>query len=633
MKDKKTPEISEKEELELLRQRMQNNKRPGGPGGPGPRGPHGAMIKEKPKNAGKTIKRLIAYIGKSKFIVISLIAIVILVTLLSLAAPALQKNAIDAISFAGENGVRVDFEKLTGILIILCGVYALTSGLNFFSGILAANLSQKTVYNMRNDLFAKISYLPIKFTDTHRHGDIMSRMTNDVENISNTISQSVSSLFSGVIMLVGAISMMLYYSPIMTVVAVVTVPLTVVVSGVMSKFMRKYFVRQQKILGSINAHSEEMVTGYKTVMAYGKEKEAREKFKKLSTELRTTGIKANIAGGVMGPLMNFIHNLGFLLVALTGGILAIKGTITVGTIQSFIQYSKQLSRPINEIANQYAAILTAIAGAERVFEIMDAEIESDPDAFVLNVEDVKGNIRFDDVCFSYVKDEPVIKNFTLDVKQGQRIAIVGRTGSGKTTLVNLLTRFYEVDSGSISIDGVDIKNYTRQSLRKSIAIVLQDTILFSDTIRSNIKYGKLEASDEEMKKAAATANADIFIERLPEDYNTVLAESGRNLSQGQRQLLSISRAVLADPKILILDEATSSVDTRTEMQIQEAMLSLMEGRTSLIIAHRLSTIRTADKIIVLKDGNIAESGNHDELLEKKGIYYDLYQTQFAGIAT
>ncbi len=593
----------------------------------GPRGgPNRNMIREKPKHMGATLKRLISYIGSSKYIVMALMLFTLLSTVFNLAGPTLQGNAIDHI--AERNG-----DKLLTTLILLACTYISSSVISFFSSICAAKLSQKTVYTMRSDLFRKISYLTIRYTDTHRHGDIMSRMTNDVENISNSISQSISSLFSALIMLVGTLSVMLYYSWQLTLVSIVTIPLTIFSSTLIARLMRKFFVRQQRLLGSLNGHIEEMVTGYKTVVAYGREESAVEEFSSISHELRVTGIKANITGGIMGPTMNIINNIGFLLIVFAGATLVLGGSITIGTIQTFILYSKQFSRPINEIANQYSSIMTAIAGAERVFEIMDADTENPKEKEQLNPADVKGQISFNHIDFSYVEGEPVLRDFNLEVKSGQRIAIVGRTGSGKTTLVNLLTRFYDIDKGEILLDGRDIRGYSRQSLRSSIAIVLQDTILFSDTIAANIRYGNLNASEADLRQAAETANADIFIDRLPEGYETVLNESGSNLSQGQRQLLSIARAVLANPKILILDEATSSVDTRTEMEIQSAMLNLMKNRTSLIIAHRLSTIRDADLIIVLADGHIVESGNHDSLLEQKGVYYDLYQTQFAGIET
>ncbi|MBQ2707876.1 MAG: ABC transporter ATP-binding protein, partial [Clostridia bacterium] len=511
--------------------------------------------------------------------------------------------------------------------------YIASSLLSYLQGITAAKLSQNTVCTMRGDLFSKIAYLPIRYTDTHRHGDIMSRMTNDVENISNSVSQSIASLFSGVITLVGALVMMIWYSPVLTVVAMITIPLTLLVSTKLSKFMRKYFVEQQKLLGQLNGHIEETVTGYKTVMAYGKEDASVAEFSRIAAEYRKVGIRANIWGGIMGPCMNMIGNLGYLLVAAIGGWLSLTGAISIAAIQAVLQYSKQFTRPINEIANQYAQILTAIAGAERVFDIMESGAEIDEGKNPITVDDIRGDISFKDMYFSYVEGEPVLKGFNLDVKQGQKIALVGATGSGKTTVVNLLTRFYDVDSGSISIDGVNINDISKSTLRKAIAIVLQDTVLFSDTIANNIRYGKLDATDEELRRAAATSNADNFVERLPEGYETVLSESGSDLSQGQRQLLSIARAVLADPKILILDEATSSVDTRTEMHIQSAMVALMKNRTSLIIAHRLSTIRDADKIVVLDKGVVAEVGSHEELLARKGAYYKLYQNQYAGIAT
>ncbi len=608
-----------------------------GPGGPRRGGPGGPMVREKPKNMKATLAKLMRYIGGNKYLLLALLVIVSLVAALNLAGPALQAQAISTITIDAE-GMHVDFDKLYTVVVVMAVVYICSSLLTYLQGITAAKLSQNTVYTMRGDLFARISYLPIKYTDTHRHGDIMSRMTNDVENISNSVSQSISSLFSAVITLIGSFIMMIYYSPVLTVVAMVTIPLTLLVSTKLSKFMRKYFVEQQKLLGQLNGHIEEAVTGYKTVMAYSKERASVEEFSKIAARYRKVGIKANIWGGVMGPCMNMIGNLGYLLVAAVGGYLSLYSVfglapIGIPAIQAVLQYSKQFTRPINEIANQYAQILTAIAGAERVFDIMEASSEIDEGKHQVTVDDIRGDISFRNICFSYKEGEPVLKGFNLDVKRGQKIAIVGATGSGKTTVVNLLTRFYEIDSGEISIDGINITDIPKHTLRHAIAIVLQDTVLFSDTIASNIRYGKLNATDEELKRAAAMAHADVFVERLPEGYETVLSESGSDLSQGQRQLLSIARAVLADPKILILDEATSSVDTRTEMHIQSAMVALMKNRTSLIIAHRLSTIRDADKIVVLDDGVVAEVGSHEELLEKKGAYYKLYQNQYAGIAT
>ena len=605
---------------------VQMGPRRGGPGGP--------MVREKPKNMKVTLKKLMKYIGKNKYLLVLLLVIVCMVAALNLAGPALQATAIDAITIDFEKGLtEVDFEKLFTTVALMAVTYVASSLLTYLQGITAAKLSQNTVLTMRNDLFAKISYLPIRYTDTHRHGDIMSRMTNDVENISNSVSQSIASLFSAVITVIGSLVMMIYYSPVLTLVAVVTIPLTLVVTTNLSKFMRKYFVEQQKLLGALNGHIEETVTGYKTVMAYGKEGASVEEFSKIATKYRKVGIRANIWGGVMGPCMNMIGNLGYLLVAAVGGFLSLNHGMSISAIQAVLQYSKQFTRPINEIANQYAQILTAIAGAERVFDIMEAGGEIDEGKHPIDPENIRGNIRFKNMFFSYKEGEPVLKGFGLAVEQGQKIAIVGATGSGKTTVVNLLTRFYDIDSGEITIDGININDIPKKTLRRAIAIVLQDTVLFSDTIASNIRYGNLEASDADVRRAAATANADVFIERLPEGYETVLSESGSDLSQGQRQLLSIARAVLADPKILILDEATSSVDTRTEMNIQSAMVALMKNRTSLIIAHRLSTIRDADKIVVLDGGVVAEVGSHEELLAKQGAYYKLYQNQYAGIST
>lgn len=607
--------------------------------GPGAGGPMGARMNvEKPKNLWKTIRRLLVYISGSRMILVALLGVMLLVTLFELAGPALQGAAIDTITYdAGTGRVIVDFEQLFFLLGCMAVIFVCSSLLTYFQGLLAARLSQNTVYILRKDLFAKTPRLPIKYTDTHKHGDLMSRMTNDVENVSNTVAQSISSLFSSVLTVIGALFMMLRYSLVMTLIAFVTIPLTILVSSALSKFMRKYFVEQQKLLGTLNGQAEEMVTGYKTVMAYGREAESIARFEEISRQLRHVSIRARIWGGVMGPCMNIIGNLNYLLIATFGGIFIVHPVawvnITIGNIQSILQYSKKFSRPINEIANQYAQILTAIAGAERIFEVIDTPDEIDEGRVDINISDLRGGIDFEHVKFSYVEGEPVLRDFDLSVKAGQKIAIVGATGSGKTTVVNLLTRFYEIDGGQILLDGVDIRDIPKAELRRSIGIVLQDTVLFSDSIRTNIKYGRLDATDEEMKSAANMANADIFIERIPTGYETQLAESGSNLSQGQRQLLAIARAVLADPKILILDEATSSVDTRTEMQIQQAMVALMKNRTSLIIAHRLSTIRDADRIIVLKDGVICESGNHDELLEQGGEYAKLYRNQFAGIAT
>lgn len=605
------------------------NLRPGGPGrGPGAMG----MPKEKPKNTKASLARIFAYIGKNKNLLFGMLAVMLIATLLNIVAPSLQQKAIDTITLTDESA-SVDFGMLITWLSVLGGVYLVSAVLTYFQNIFAAKLSQYTVRIMRSDLFSRISRLPIKYMDTHKHGDIMSRMTNDVENVSNSVSQSLGSLVSGIIMLIGCFVMMLVYSWQLTLISMITIVLTLIVSKNLSKLMRKFFPMQQAKLGQLNGQIEEAVSGYKTVKAYTREKVVCDEFNRTSDQLKSIGIKAQILGGSMGPCMNCIGNIGFLLIAAFGGWFAIEGIISVGAIQAFITYSKQFTRPINEIANQYAQLQSALAGAERVFEIMDSEPEDEGGNEPFEIEDVKGDIDFKDVKFSYVEGEPVLTDFDLWVRSGQKIAIVGATGSGKTTVINLLTRFYDVDGGVITLDGQDIRSIPKHKLRGSIGMVLQDTVIFTGTIAQNIRYGRIDATDEEVIAAAKLARVDDFASKLADGYDTMLTEGGSNLSQGQRQLIAIARAVLADPKILILDEATSSIDTRTEMHIQAAMIALMKGRTSLIIAHRLSTIRDADKIVVLAGGRVVEAGDHEELLEQRGAYFDLYQSQFAGIAT
>ncbi len=604
--------------------------RPGGPmGGPG-RGPRNVFV-EKPKNFKGTFKKLIKYINYRKGLFISLMFIMVVMTVLSLLSPILQKYVIDALDIESEN---YGWNNALKYIIILSFIYILVAIFSYFRQIVSSKLSQETVRKIRTDLFEKFVKLPIKFLDNHSHGDLMSRMTNDVENISNTISQSIASLISGVMTIVGTLVVMIYYSWLLTLVTLTTVVLTLVLTKLLTGKMRKYFKTQSSILGELNGHAEEMITGYKTVVAYNKEAKVINEFNEISNKYTKTSILAQIWGGSMGPIMNFIGNLGYVLVASVGGFIAVYHpfgmVITIGTIILFLNSSRQFTRPINEIANLYGQILTATACAERVFEILDSENEVDKGTININEEEFKGNIEFKNINFSYVEDQPVLKNFTLSVKPGQKIALVGATGSGKTTVVNLLMRFYDVDSGEILLDGVNINDIPKEDLRNTIAIVLQDTVLFKDTIKNNLKYGNVDATDEEVKAAGILSNSNYFIRNLTDKYDTVLSEGGSNLSQGQRQLLSIGRAVLANPKILILDEATSSVDTRTEKNIQDAMANLMHNRTSLIIAHRLSTIQDADVIVVIDKGEIVEQGNHKELLEKQGKYYDLYMTQFAG---
>lgn len=576
---------------------------------------------EKAKDKKGTLKRLIAYFAAEKAMIIGLLAAVIVVVICSVYAPKLQSNAIDIIA-SGR------FKELTPILITMVVVYIIHSICTFLQTKISAVLSQNIVKKMREDLFRHIVNLPVRYLDSNSHGDIMSRMTNDIENISTTVSQSLSSMFSGVLTIIGTVIMMTVLCPQLALLSCVTVILTVIATKFLSKAMKKFFTKRQVLLGNLNGTVEEMVTGYKSVVAYNRQKNVIKDFNSVSDELTRVGIIAEILGGSMGPVMNVINNISFVIIAAFGGYFAINHIISIGVISAFIVYAKQFGRPIDELAQIYGQIQTAIAGAERVFAVMDEPLEDKGGD--KNMDKLEGVIKFKDVNFSYTKDKQVLYDFNLQVKAGQKVALVGSTGSGKTTVVNLLMRFYDVDSGEILIDDVNIKDIDCATLRKNTAIVLQDTVLFADTIKNNLKYSNEAATDEQMYAAAAMSNCDTMINKMPLKYDTELMAEGENISQGQRQLLSIARAFLAQPKILILDEATSNVDTRTEKHIQDAMLKLMENRTSLIIAHRLSTIQDADIIVVMDEGHIVEAGNHKELLNKMGRYYKLYMTQFAG---
>lgn len=583
--------------------------------------------KVKAKNSKYTLKRLWSYLSRRKGVLTAVFAMILLSTLLSLAGPYYIGKAIDTMT---EGAGKVDFKNLTLYIVLMIVMYGASAFLTWIQINMMINIAQETVYEIREELFSKLQSLNIRYFDTRTHGEIMSRLTNDVENINNTLTQSISQLFSSLIMVTGSAAIMFYLSWQLTVLSLIIIPIGMFITGKIINYTRKYFAEQQKELGELNGYIEEIISGEKVVKAFGREEKCIERFDGVNRKLNSAGIKAQIFSGIIPPFMNVINNLSFAVVAAAGGWMAVTGKMSIGVIASFLNYSKQFSRPINEIANQINMIQSAIAGAERVFEVMDETSEFDMSGMEKKITGIKGEVLLEGVDFSYVKEKSVLKNINIHAKQGETVAIVGPTGAGKTTIVNLLTRFYEIDRGKIYIDGEEIKNIEKKSLRALLGIVLQDTYIFEGSVRENIRYGRINATDKEVEEAAKMANAEHFILQLHNGYDTVLSEDGSNLSQGQKQLITIARAILADPAILILDEATSSVDTRTELHIQEAMLSLRKGRTSFVIAHRLSTIRDAEQIVVMNNGEIIENGSHDELLEKKGFFYNMYNSQFRG---
>ncbi|EKN69250.1 ABC transporter-like protein [Neobacillus bataviensis LMG 21833] len=582
----------------------------------------------KPKNFKGTLKRLWSYFGNERKMLTLIFFFIIIDSVLMLIAPFLIGKAVDAMSL--QNG-KVNFHFLEIVMIVLTTAYVADAVLTFLQGWLMAGVAGRVVKRLRDALFAKLQKLSVSFFDSRTHGELMSRLSNDVDNVSNTISQSTTQLMSGLMVLTGSLIMMLILSPVLTVASLLTVPLVFLLTRTIAKRTSVLFKNQQIELGKLNGHIEETISGIEVVKAFNHEDKVIEEFEAVNSKLRDVGLKAQIWSGFLMPIMNVINNLSFAIVAVIGGILAVKSLITVGAIASFLTYSRQFGRPLNDLANIFNILQSGVAGAERVFEVMDEQEEPADAAKATALEKPKGHVVFENVSFGYRPDVLILKNVSFEASVGSSIALVGPTGAGKTTIVNLLTRFYDVTEGRILLDGRDIRDYTRDSLRNCFGFVLQDTYLFSGTIKENIKYGKPDASDEEVEQAAKLANADVFIKRLPNQYETVLSENGGNISQGQRQLLAIARVILAKPSLLILDEATSSIDTRTELHIQEALLKLMEKRTSFIIAHRLNTIRDADTIMVIDNGQIIEKGSHDLLMSAKGRYYQMFFNQFKNV--
>ena len=545
--------------------------------------------------------------------------------------PSFKQSDLDkAVKDIRETNGKIPFDAIGETLLFLLGIYLLSSLFTFVMQFMMSSVAQKTVYKLRRELNDKLARLPLRYFDGHTNGEILSRMTNDIDTISGTLQQSLTQLIQSICQILGYVIMMLMYSPLLTLIVMATLPLYIGVTIVIAKHSQKYYAAQQKHLGELSGHTEEMFTGHKIVKAFGHEEDSVAAFEKMNDDLYAVGWKAQFMSGIMYPLMNFVSNVGYVLISVVGGIFVTHDILNIGDITAFIQYSRSFSMPIIQTANIANIIQSTIACAERVFEVLDEEEEiPDPEDAEI-IDEPQGDIRFDHVRFRYKENEPLIEDMDLDFKKGETVAIVGPTGAGKTTLVNLLMRFYEINGGRITFDGVDIRHIARGSLRTMFGMVLQDTWLFNGTIEANIAYGREDATHEQVVAAARAAHADHFIRSLPDGYQTVLNEEASNISQGQKQLLTIARAILADPAVLILDEATSSVDTRTEVLIQKAMGVLMRGRTNFVIAHRLSTIRDAHLILVMNHGTIIESGTHRELMERNGFYADLYNSQFTG---
>ena len=604
-------------------------RRPRGPmGGPG----RGMMPGEKAKDFKGSFKKLLAYIGKYKFAILVVVIFAAASTVFNVMGPKVMGHATTELAeglmrkIGGTGGIN--FDKIAQILLLTLGLYVTSAVFTFVQSWIMTGVTQKICYRMRREISEKINRMPMKYFESRTYGEVLSRITNDVDTLGQGLNQSVTQIITSTATIIGVIVMMLTISPLMTLIALVILPVSAVLMSIVVKFSQKHFRSQQKYLGVINGQVEETYAGHLVIKAFNKEEETIETFNETNKTLYNSAWKSQFLSGMMQPIMMFVGNLGYAGVAISGGILAIKGTIGIGDIQAFIQYVKNFTQPIQQIAQVINQVQSMTAASERVFEFLAEEEEDQTVENAVKLENPQGAVKFDHVRFGYDPEQVIIKDFSADVKPGQKIAIVGPTGAGKTTIVKLLMRFYDVQKGSITLDGHDIRNFNRQELRDYFGMVLQDTWLFKGSIMENIRYGRLDATDEEVMKAADAAYADHFIRTLPGGYDMELNEHPSNVSQGQKQLLTIARAILADNRVLILDEATSSVDTRTEERIQKAMDNLMEGRTSFIIAHRLSTIRNADLILVMKDGDIIEQGNHEELLAQNGFYADLYNSQF-----
>lgn len=582
----------------------------------------GGRKRAKAKDAKGTLRRIWSYVAEKKGLLTLVIIMVVISAIFGLLGPFVIGKAIDHFI------VGRTTDGLAGVLFILFGIYLVQSLSLWFQNYWMINISQSTVFKMRSELFTHLHELPIPFFDKQRLGDLMSRVTNDIENVSSTLNTSVIQVLSSVITFIGTIAVMLYMSPLLTLITLLIIPIMFLSIKWITNRTGLLFKQQQKNLGELNGFIEESVSGAKVIKAYSREDRVMEQFLEKNAALKSSGFWAQTISGFIPKVMNSLNNLSFTIIAAVGGLFALKGWISIGSIVVFAEYSRQFTRPLNDLANQFNTMLSAIAGAERVFDVLDEKEEQEDEEHAAHQPIKTGDIEFRDVSFGYQEDSLILKHLSFSVPKGQSIAFVGPTGAGKTTVTSLIARFYEPNEGKILIDGTDIKKLTRSSLRKNMGFVLQDSFLFQGTIRENIRYGRLDASDKEVEEAAKAANAHGFIERLPKGYDTVLTQNGAGISQGQKQLISIARAVLADPVLLILDEATSNIDTVTEVKIQEALGRLMAGRTSVIIAHRLNTIQKADQILVLKDGEMAEKGTHAELLSQNGFYQELYESQF-----